>query len=187
MTDAIAIIAHGTPIPQGSKTGGIVKGRVILRDANAKRLKPWRTLVAKAAVGAMHYHDPATGPVRVICHFTFPRPTSHYRTGRNADLLRDNAPTWPTGHGLGDVDKLLRAVLDALTDADVWGDDAQVVDVRGRKFFAGEHELALDRPGVRIQVEPLDLAPALVGGVNHTTEELDDSASDRNGRPAHDG
>ena len=35
-----------------------------------------------------------------------------------------------------DVDKLCRAVLDALTDAGVWVDDSQVVDLGATKIYA---------------------------------------------------
>lgn len=150
----VAIRVRGLPIPQGSKVANRF-GRGV-RDANATRLKVWRGQVAAAAADAVRYEDdvPFTGPVKAWLRFTFIRPASHYRSGRNAHLLRDSAPLFP-GHGCGDIDKLQRAIFDALTDADVWADDTQVVDVRARKMYAGEDELALDRAGVDIIIEPL--------------------------------
>lgn len=151
----IGIRVTGTPIPQGSKSASVIKGRAVLRDANASNLKPWRAHVDATARDAIRYHDTITSPVRVWLTFAFPRPTSHYRTGRNAHLLRDNAPRHATSHGLGDVDKLTRAVLDALTTAGVWTDDALVVDLRVRKHYAGEHPDAPPAPGVDIVLEEL--------------------------------
>lgn len=147
----IAIRVHGTPIPQGSKTANSFGHGV--RDANAAKLKPWRETIRTAAEDQCRYHDTITGPVQIWLRFAFPRPQSHYRTGRNAHLLKDTAPAYPTAKN--DLDKLQRAVLDALTDAQVWVDDGLVVDVRARKFYAGEHEHAPAVPGVDIILEEL--------------------------------
>lgn len=151
----VAIRVYGLPVPQGSKGAKVFKGRATLFDTNAQRLDPWREHVKKAAEDATRYHDTLTGPLKVWVFFTFQRPKSHYRTGRNAHLLRDTAPAMPTGRDLGDVDKLQRAVFDSLTEAQVWADDCLVVDVRARKVYAGEDEYALDKPGVSVIVEPL--------------------------------
>lgn len=148
----IAIRVHGTPIPQGSKVANRHGNGV--RDANAATLKPWRQHVTATARDACRYHDTLHGPIRIWVRFTFQRPTSHYRTGTNAHLVKDSAPKF-AGRACGDLDKLQRAIFDALTDAEVWADDTQVVDVRARKFYAGEDELALDQPGVDIILEEL--------------------------------
>lgn len=147
----VGIRVYGRPITQGSKT----KGRFSLYDDNAKTLKPWRKKVKEAAEDQCRYHDTIDGPVRVWLRFTFDRPKTHFRTGRNAHLLRDAAPRFPTWHN--DVDKLTRAVFDSLTEAGVWADDGLVVDERVRKFYANEDELALTRAGVDIVIEPLDV------------------------------
>ncbi len=150
--DRIAIRVHGLPIPQGSKSASVVKGRAVIRDANAKALHVWRLDVTAAAIDQARYTEPLTGPVRAWLRFTFTRPPSHYGTGRNAHILKPSAPAYP-GHGCGDLDKLQRAIFDALTAARVYGDDTQIVDVRARKFYAGDHELALDQAGVDIILE----------------------------------
>lgn len=152
MTDHITIVAHGTPITQGSKT----RTQHGMRDDNSKTLKPWRKKVTAAAEAAMRYHDPLQGPVSAVIVFAFARPPSHHRTGRNADLLRDAAPAMPCQLGYGDIDKLQRACLDSLADAGVFGNDAQVCDVRARKVYAGESEHGLDQPGVRIHVRQIE-------------------------------
>lgn len=148
MSDGLVIIAYGKPVTQGSK----VRTRWGMRDDNTATLRPWREAVKTAALEVMQAHDRYIGPVTVRIVFCFDRPAHHYRTGRNAHLLRDAAPAFPFNRGSGDTDKLTRACFDALTDAGVWKDDAQVVDVRARKVWAGEHELALHIPGVAIGV-----------------------------------
>lgn len=150
MTAGITIRAYGRPIPQGSKkhVGG---GRLV---EAARGHKAWRKAITAAAADAGRHHVTEAGPVFVRATFTVNRPTSHYRTGRNAYLLRDHAPAHPITRTSGDLDKLVRSVLDSLVDAQLLGDDSQVVDLRARKVWAGEHELALDRPGVRIDIVP---------------------------------
>jgi Holliday junction resolvase RusA-like endonuclease len=123
------------------------------REGQGRR--PEGKTVRLKAEDTCRYHDTLTGPVRVWVRFTFERPPSHYRTGRNRHLLTAAAPAMPTLDKIGDLDKLIRAIFDALTDAEVWADDRLVVDVRARKVYAGEDELALDRAGVDVIVEPL--------------------------------
>lgn len=150
----IAVRVYGVPVPQGSKRIGRRAGRPVILDNNDGPLTTWRKRVEETAYDATRYHDvPLAGPVKAWIRFTFERPASHWRAGRNAHLLKDTAPAYP-GHGCGDVDKLLRAILDALTGP-VLTDDTQVIDVRARKFYAGEDEYALDRAGVDIIIEPL--------------------------------
>lgn len=118
----------GRPRPQGSKrhVGG---GRLV---EQVKGLPAWRKTVADAARKA-HEGPPISGPVEVNLVFIFDRPKAHYRTGRNADLLRDDAPRDHVKPP--DLDKLCRAVFDALTAAGVWGDDAQVVRLTASKTY----------------------------------------------------
>ena len=128
--------AYGHPVTQGSKT----RTRWGMRDDNGERLKPWRDTVTAAAIDAMGDDEPITGPVRVAATFLFNRPASHYGTGRNAGKLKLNAPAYPSNRGSGDVDKLLRAVLDSLTVARVFVDDCQVVDAGPCKVFTASRE-----------------------------------------------
>jgi crossover junction endodeoxyribonuclease RusA len=153
------LTVYGVPRPQGSKRAMISKstGRAILVD-QIKDLGQWRdnvrheaALAIGALVGTIARSAPLNEPVLVDMVFTFARPGSHYRTGRNSHLLRDGAPARPDG--IPDLSKLARAVEDALTDARVWTDDARVVEYgRLAKVYAGEDGDALDRPGARIRV-----------------------------------
>ena len=138
----------GVPIPQGSKSVDRRNGYTF--DAN-KNLRPWRKHVATAAAAAMKddaYGGLPTfdGPLGARLDFYMPRPKGHYRTGRFSHLLRTDAPRWPAVKP--DVDKLERAIFDALTTAGVWADDARVVHSDTWKRYAHQSE----QPGVRIQI-----------------------------------
>jgi len=146
----VRIVVFGRPITQGSKT----RTRWAMRDANSETLKPWRDNVRSAAIDALELgHRFGTDPVIVSVIFTFPRPNSHKGTGRNAGVVKRGAPPFPSSHSIGDVDKLARACLDAIVDADVIRDDSQVVQLNAAKVWLGT-ETALDRPGAVIYVLP---------------------------------
>ena len=167
----LTVIVYGTPAPQGSKRH---VGHGVMVESS-RRVKPWREDVKAAAETAIvewEQHrpwavkggrraifaplpsgvgrrwEPIAGPVEVTVTFRFARPAGHYGTGRNADTVRPSAPAHPTG-GKGDIEKLVRAVHDALTAAGVWRDDAQVVRLNAAKVWCQEGE----RPGAVIGVE----------------------------------
>src|SRR3954465_6213554 len=105
---------HGTPQQQGPKTAFVIKGRGIMKDAKEKALKPWRANVKKAAGEAWGDKPLLLGPVYVIAVFYFTRPKSHYGTGSKAFKIKNSAPTFK--QSTPDLDKLQRAIGDALTD-----------------------------------------------------------------------
>jgi Holliday junction resolvase RusA-like endonuclease len=129
-------------------------GNGVMVESSAK-VKPWRQDVKYAALEAVGAGwTLLDGPLVASMTFTFARPRSHYRTGRNALLLRDGAPPRPAG--TPDLSKILRSTEDALTGV-VWKDDAQVVEyLRLGKFYAGSAEPSvLDVPGCVIQIWPM--------------------------------
>lgn len=144
------IIAYGKAAPQGSKRH---VGHGIMIESS-KAVKPWRERVHHAALEALAGAPRIEGPVQVHVVFYFDRPKNHYRTGRNADLLRDNAPAFPTG-GVGDLDKLQRSCFDSLSTAGVWRDDSQVVAVTAEKRFTCDEAFL---PCAVIDVVAVDLA-----------------------------
>ena len=163
---ALRIVVHGLPAPQGSKRH---VGRGVMVESS-KKVKPWREDVRAAALDAIacsctHVQCeacatgyPLDGPLTASMVFTFVRPKGHYRTGRNAHLLRDGAPERPAT--LPDLSKLIRSTEDAITSAGVWRDDARVVEYRrAAKVWAGEDAEALSVPGAVIRVWPLGGEP----------------------------
>lgn len=133
MTTNLHISVLGRPSPQGSKkhVGG---GRMI---EASKYLPAWRKAVCTAAVKAVQdelWAKPA-GPVELAVTFYLERPTTIKPDKRPM-------PIKPP-----DLDKLVRGVCDALSDAGVWEDDAQVVKLTAFKEYADTRE-----PGCAIEV-----------------------------------
>lgn len=123
---------EGIPAPQGSK----VKNRYGAMYEASKRLPAWKHAMdlAFTAYRVTRHVDAYDGPVALTIHFRLPRPKSHYRTGRFAHVLRDDAPREHTQKP--DVDKLARAVGDALTRAGWLADDAVVTRLVAEKRWA---------------------------------------------------
>lgn len=108
----------GAPKPQGSKRH---IGRGVMIES-CKALRPWRDSVAGAAREAMQRQgwQTASGAVELTLGFGFRKPKSAKRT-------------YPTVKP--DIDKLERAVLDAMKTAGVYTDDAVVVEVSKSKYY----------------------------------------------------
>lgn len=125
----------GIPRPQGSKRGFLRNGRIIMVEAS-KQLPEWREQIVLAAKEAMYAHGEwykTAAPVRVEAVFFLPRPKT---------VKREYPTVAPDG------DKLSRGLLDALTTAGVYEDDAQVVDLIALKRYS-------DKPGVSVIVTEL--------------------------------
>ena len=75
-------------------------------------------------------------------------------TGRNADRLKPSAPKHLTSTAHGDIDKILRGLLDAISagaGGSLIKDDNLVVEVMANKRYVEEGEL----PGAYLTVKPL--------------------------------
>lgn len=140
----ISFRVHGTPAPMGSKRH-VGNGKMI---ESSKAVKPWRQAVASAAVDALPPEGwtPMDGPLILHVIFIFPRPASHYGTGRNAGTLKPNAPVYKSS--APDLSKLVRSTEDALTDAGVWRNDARVARILAEKTYG-------DSPGAVITIRSL--------------------------------
>lgn len=139
MSDYLSFFCPGKPVPQGSKNIG--RGGQ-LYEQNTRALKAWRNAIAFTCVDATNKHrqGPFEGPVELWINFVFLRPASHLT---KAGDLRKSAPIFHTFKP--DIDKLTRAVLDALTGA-AFDDDRQVVQIDVHKGWTTDPE----REGVHI-------------------------------------
>jgi Holliday junction resolvase RusA-like endonuclease len=129
----------GVPVPQGSKR--VFNGHLV--DVNHAPLRAWRGAIAHE----IGLSTVLTGPVFVKLDFFLSRPKGHFGTGRNENTLKPSAPVWPKTKP--DLDKLVRACLDAMTGM-VYADDSQVAALAVTKNYADGRQ-----PGVHIEVEEM--------------------------------
>jgi hypothetical protein len=175
-----SITVYGTPAGQGA-VSFVGQGRAI--HTNEKRLKPWRKAVSEAAQEIAGTH-PFTAPRRPKAKPGEKRPPVPPPPCTVCGILRKlhgllagpvgievtvsvvqsaaaakRGDVWPANRTSSDIDHHARAVLDALTTASLWSDDAQVVELCARKVWAGGLGIdALDRPGAVIRVWQLPAA-----------------------------
>ena len=142
LPDRLFVWVPGHPVPQGSMKGYVRMGKAGVPVAAVTNSNPllvaWRMKVTGHAIAAREKRDdallfPITGPIGARIDFVMSRPQFHFGTGKNRDVLKPSAPAYP--NQAPDIDKLLRAVFDALTDAQVWRDDGQVVFVQTTKSY----------------------------------------------------
>lgn len=129
MTAPLVIRIPGQAVPQGSKTVYWQQRRMV--DANPN-LAAWRAAVTAAArqeLARRNATDPIDGPVTIRLVFMLRRPASVPK-----------ARNWPSV--VPDLDKLIRAVLDGLTDAKVWTNDSRVVRICAQKRYTNPYTTA---------------------------------------------
>jgi crossover junction endodeoxyribonuclease RusA len=138
----LCVFVPGSPAAQGSKAykGHRVNRRtgrsVAVLTEQSKAVGPWRDLVAATARSAWGVAPLLDVPLSVAAVFVLPRPV---RTPKN------RTPAAVKQHH--DLDKMLRAIFDALTGA-VIRDDCLIVEVRATKRLAEVGEA----PGCWIRV-----------------------------------
>lgn len=121
---------NGLPAPQGSKRH-VGNGRMI---EASKKVGPWRAAVFEA-VASLDF-EPFANECSIEIVFYLEKPKTVKRI----------LPTVPP-----DLDKLIRGLLDALTLAHVWLDDALAVDITAVKIYASE----ADPPGAKIIIREI--------------------------------
>lgn len=131
----------GVPVAQGSMRY-LGKGIPL---QHGPKVKPWRSAVASKAFDEWA-SPPTKNPIQMSLTFDFARPKSHYRTGRHSHLIKDAAPKRHTNYP--DIDKLCRAVLDALAGV-VYLDDSQVFLLKAKKLWVK------DAPGLTVCVREM--------------------------------
>ena len=142
----VEFMVHGLPVAQGSKKVIQNKGRTFLVESSKEKLVPWRQEIAQLAHNEMMGDSPWSRGVSVRLMFFLPRPKAHFGTGRNEHQLKESAPVAP--HVKPDIDKLTRAVLDALSGV-VFHDDAQVVFLQATKMYSEDSRY----PGAMVEVK----------------------------------
>lgn len=141
---------YGQARPQGSPRALIGKsGRAfVTEDTRGNRgYRSWRQQVSREMLEDAP-KEAINGPVSVTLRVYVPRPQGHYRTGKNAGKLKENAPILPmTGI---DLDKIQRAIGDAGTGI-WWRDDSRIVEwSEVRRLYAED-----GRERVEVEAWPL--------------------------------
>jgi Holliday junction resolvase RusA-like endonuclease len=133
-TLVVEFFVPGIPVQQGSKTAFVNRhsGRAAVTDQNKAKLRPWRQTVTATAADS-YSGDRVEGPVLFVAEFRFVRPASVSAKKRPHPSVKP------------DLDKLLRALMDGVTDAGLWRDDALVVEAHVSKVYA-------ERPGVQVRI-----------------------------------
>lgn len=136
------MVVHGVPAPQGSKKGGYSAktGKTFVYEQNSKTQKSWRQDVIAAAVAQRESEGWETleGPLYLWIMFRLPRPASVNVKRRPYPCVKP------------DIDKILRNTLDGLTQAGVYRDDAQAVELHVKKAYATDDPNGA--PGASIRV-----------------------------------
>ncbi len=119
----------------------MVKGRPVI-TSSSKGMNSWRQRIATEAQRAMEDggHAIYSGAIYIDAHFYMPRP----KCIKNKAVPMDKRP---------DIDKLLRALNDALTGI-AFVDDAQIVSVLVTKEYARPG----DQPGVRVTLDTVEVS-----------------------------
>jgi Holliday junction resolvase RusA-like endonuclease len=139
----IELWVPGIPRPQGSKRAfALPNGRISMAEMS-KKLPAWRSDVRTAGISADVVMF--TDAVKMTCNFVFPRPKSHWGTGKNAEVLKPDAPTYVTK--VPDLSKLVRGIEDALEGV-LYDNDSQICEISTTKAFG-------PKSGVWIAVEEL--------------------------------
>lgn len=162
MNIELSFFVPGHPAPGGSKTFFPVwtnNGKtlaIVMRngrpwpvirvvDDAGKGNKEWKKIVSSYAMLFMKGASPFTDPVKCEMIFYLRRPQSHYRTGKFAHMLRDDAPEFHTTKP--DALKFARSTEDAMTDI-VWNDDSGNVRICSEKKYMKPE----DREGCAIRL-----------------------------------
>ena len=115
----------GQPRPRAFARNGMV------RMYDPATAEGWKCAIADEWRRSVPKLETITVPVSLTLRFYMPRPKSHFNSKRS---LKSTAPFYHAKKP--DVDNMAKAVMDALTQLQVWQDDDQVVILKVGKYFA---------------------------------------------------
>lgn len=135
-------VVPGTPVPQGGMRAYVQKGKAFVTNTSPGPLARYRSDIWDAWSKSAN-PDAMGGPIYIDVVFTFKRPDKHYlpaNTKRPVRELREDAPQYMTQSP--DIDKLLRAVLDALTGR-AYADDREVAHILAIKVWGEQSQTVI--------------------------------------------
>ena len=129
----LTIDVAGEPASQGSHS--VINGRIV--QVNSAKHKKWRNAVVFAALDLIGEDwEPIDDPVELTVIFYLPKPKT---------ATRELPSVMP------DLDKLIRAVGDSLTDSGIIRDDSRIITIHAQKLYADDRGA-----GAVIRVKTLD-------------------------------
>lgn len=145
MSELASFHVAGRPRTKGSLKVITPRGRKPILIEDHAHSEPWRKRIKDAILNQCVIHEPCNRPVQVQATFYFER------TGPSAAHM-----PWPVlnagVNASGDLDKLLRNLLDAMTDSGLILDDCLVVSVYTSKRWATGDRV----PGIEVGVYVMD-------------------------------
>jgi len=143
-TEILNRTIYGIPKAQPRARAFAFKGKARMYDPGTA--EAWKGDVA-AQTKELHGRN-LQGCIHVQMYFFMARPKSHYRS--NGVDLKPSSPRLYYAKK-PDADNLAKAVLDALTALNVWGDDDQVVILGVTKTWSGDQ-----RSGCILTINTID-------------------------------
>ena len=74
-----------------------------------------------------------TKPIKCVLNFYCKRPKIHYKSGKNAHILKDTSPKYNINNK--DLDNMVKFVLDALNDK-LYTDDSLIFEISCSKMYS---------------------------------------------------
>ena len=118
------------PLSQKRHKARRAGNRIFIYDPSSKDKIDFK----KECLGFVPKH-PLEGAISVSMVFTMPRPKSHYRTGKFAHILKDDAPSLHVNKP--DIDNIIKFYLDAMT-GNFWKDDCTICTIEASKVYDKE-------------------------------------------------
>jgi len=156
----IAFDIPGPPCAKGRPRIGINRGTGRAMAFTDRKTENYEGLVCMAAQAARP-PAPLTGPLAVSVVAVFARPAYLLARSKRTNALLKGVEGRMPHTGRPDLDNVIKAVVDGMNRAGVWGDDSQIGDLTARKAYAATGELPHVEVVIRQVVDVL--VPAVPG------------------------
>lgn len=127
---SLCVFVEGIPVQQPRIKAAIRGGKVhVYTPSDAKT---WKKQVTLAILKSPDFTQVDSGPITMSCNFILPRPAGHYDPiGNLRSQYRDSTYCYVKP----DLDNLLKAVMDAISESGLWHDDSQVQIITTSKHY----------------------------------------------------
>ncbi|MBR1673089.1 MAG: RusA family crossover junction endodeoxyribonuclease [Fretibacterium sp.] len=128
----------GKAVPQGRPRATIIRGRAHVYDpprSRAYKRHVAECVLEQSRAGAPHL----SGPIGVRIMEYRRCPSKWKKQEQERAYAGEILPVEPA-----DLDNIMKGVLDGITKAGIWEDDAQVVDISASKFYGREPRIEID-------------------------------------------